>query len=323
MQTIRPKAYGLHSLKDQSALNFPFYNIFMKCIKYNCTILSIFSAIILLSACSSVKNTKGYATGKVVFFDDFSANTLDRSKWNVEVTGMHVNNELQAYVDSNKTIFITHGTDAEGAGNGALVLRPQSSPNFKTQDGQTFDFISGRINTKSKFEFTYGTAEARIKLTEGSGLWPAWWMLGTGPWPATGEIDIMEYVGEKDWASAAVHGPGYSGETPFVNRQYFDANNDVTQWHVYAVDWTPDNLIFKYDGKPMFRVTRTMAEHYGKWAFDNKKFLIFNYALGGAYPIKLNGIKEPYNGITPSSVDLVKNGQAKMLVDWVKVTKNE
>lgn len=260
---------------------------------------------------------------KVVFFDDFNGSKLDRSKWNVEVTGIHVNNELQAYVDSAATMFIVHGADAGGATNGALLLRPRIATGFVTKDGQHFDFISGRVNTRDKFNFTYGSAEARIKLTDGAGLWPAWWALGKGEWPGCGEIDIMEYVGEKDWASAAVHGPGYSGETPFVNRQYFPANNNVTQWHTYGVDWSPNSLDFKYDGKLMFRVDRKMAEHYGKWAFDTEKYLILNYALGGAYPVKINGAKTPYYGMPASTIDLIKTGKAKMLVDWVRVTKND
>jgi beta-glucanase (GH16 family) len=192
------------------------------------------------------------AHGRTIFFDDFSGSALDTAKWNVEITGMHVNNELQAYVDSSGTISLEKGI---------LVIQPRYSPGFVTADGQKFDFISGRINTRAKFDFMYGSAEARIKLTDGAGLWPAWWMLGNGGWPATGEVDIMEYVGEKDWASAAVHGPGYSGETPFVNRLYFEKNNDVTKWHIYGVDWTPDSLIFKYDGITMFRITKTMTSN--------------------------------------------------------------
>src|SRR6185437_15696930 len=73
---------------------------------------------------------------KTVFFDDFTTPTLDRSKWNVVTTGMHVNNELQAYVDSDKTIYQQ---------NGMLVLQPIYTPGFITKDGQHFDFISGRI----------------------------------------------------------------------------------------------------------------------------------------------------------------------------------
>jgi beta-glucanase (GH16 family) len=283
-----------------------------KCIYF--AVLTAATAIV--ASCSSVKHTKVASTAKgdVIFYDDFSESKIDRKRWNAEVTGFHVNNELQAYVDSSATTYIE---------NGMLVIRPQYSPKFNTADGQQFDFISGRLNTSNKFDFTYGTAEARIKMSAGDGLWPAWWMLGNGKWPDCGEIDIMEYVGEADWASAAVHGPGYSGETPFVNRLYFDKGHDITQWHVYAVDWTPDALIFKYDGIVMFRVSKKMAEHYGKWAFDNKKYLILNFALGGAYPVKVNGVKKPYYGLPDATVDMIKNGNAKMYVDWVKVTKTQ
>lgn len=289
--------------------------------KFKYQIILVPLSVLLTVLCLSLTLKKNPPAGKVIFFDDFSGKQLDRSKWNVEITGMHVNNELQAYVDSAQNIFIAHGKEAEGATNGALVLMPTSSPGFVTKDGQKFDFTSGRINTKSKFEFTYGTAEARIKLTDGAGLWPAWWMLGNGAWPQCGEVDIMEYVGEKDWISSAVHGPGYSGETPFVNRLYLPAANDITRWHIYAVEWTSDCLNFKVDGNLMFRVNKKMAEHYGKWSFDNAKFLILNYALGGAYPVKINGVKTPYNGLPEATVQQIKNHQAKMLVDWVRVTK--
>lgn len=256
-----------------------------------------------------------------VFFDDFSGSKLDTSKWNTEITGMHFNNELQAYVDSNVTISFVKGAEAEGAENGALVIHPKFTPGFVTRDGQKFDFISTRLNTKGKFETAYGTIAAKIKLTDGAGLWPAWWMLGNGGWPETGEIDIMEYIGEKDWVSAAVHGKGYSGDAGLVNRLYFPANNDVTQWHVYAVDWTPDSLVFKYDDVPMFRVTKPMTQFFGTWAFDNPKYLILNFAVGGIYPFKINGVKEPYYGLPAATFEAIKNNKSKMLVDWVKVTK--
>ncbi|MBS1606105.1 MAG: glycoside hydrolase family 16 protein [Bacteroidetes bacterium] len=253
------------------------------------------------------------ARKRVVFFDDFSGKALDRSKWNVEVSGIHVNDELQGYVDSSATIYLE---------NNALVLRPLYSPGFVSKDGQHFDFVSGRINTKGKFDFKYGTAEARIRLSEGQGLWPAWWMLGNGEWPATGEVDIMEYVGEKDWASAAVHGPGYSGGKGPVAKAYFEKGNGVTQWHIYAVDWTPDSLIFKYDGRKMFGISKTFIAPKGKWAFDNNKYLILNFAVGGVYPAKVNGIKEPYYGLSASTLGKIRRREARMWVDLVKVTQD-
>ncbi|WP_423149510.1 glycoside hydrolase family 16 protein [Rubrolithibacter danxiaensis] len=291
-----------------------------KLIIYSLTLSASFFTVVSRAQNSGSKNEKSSGE-KVVFFDDFSGNSLDRSKWNVIVTGFHVNNEQQAYVDSLATIYFVKGAEAAGAKNGALVIEPKYTPGFKTFDGQKFDFISGRINTRNKVEFTYGTAAARMKLPAGSGFWPAFWLLGGGNWPETGEIDIMENVGEADWAGAALHGPGYFGETPLVNKVFFKPGKDVTQWHVYSVDWTKDALLFKVDGELFYRVTRPMVENYGKWAFDNPKYIIVNLALGGAYPYKTNGIKTPYNGIPESTLELIKSGKAKVLVDWVKVTQ--
>ncbi len=261
------------------------------------------------------------ATGKTIFFDDFSGPQLDRSKWNVEVTGRTVNNEQQAYVDSTDDIALVSGDAADGAENGALAIRPHYQKGFLTPEGRSFDFTSGRLNTRGKFEFTYGTAAARAKLTASPGLWPAFWALGEGRWPDTGEMDILENVGERDWTNFALHGPGYSGDTPLAYRQHFEGGGDITDWHVYSLDWTPDSLVFKVDGRESYRVTKAMVEQYGRWAYDNPKFLIVNLALGGAYPRSVNGADAPYVGLPQATVDLIKAGKANLLVDWVRVTQ--
>jgi beta-glucanase (GH16 family) len=145
-----------------------------------------------------------------IFSDEFSGRELDRSKWNVVITGETVNDEQQAYVDSPETITIVQ--DASGADAGALAIRTLYRPQFTTPEGRKFDFVSGRLDTRSKFDFTYGTASARVKLTAGAGLWPAFWALGKGEWPETGEMDILENVGDPAWINFALHGPKYSGE---------------------------------------------------------------------------------------------------------------
>lgn len=258
-----------------------------------------------------------------VFFEDFDEPTLDRSKWNVEITGNTVNDEQQAYVDNGSTIYLVYGAAAEGAAHGALVLKAAYQAGFTSKENKKYDFISGRINTQNKMEFTYGTASARMKMASGAGLWPAFWALGNGSWPACGEIDIMETVGDSSWVSNALHGPGYFGNTPLVYRAFFSKGQDVTQWHIYSVDWTPDSLTFKVDGMITYTVTRAMVEKYGKWAFDNKKFIILNFALGGGYPHGVNQIAAPYFGISQASLDKIKANQAKVFVDWVLVTKNK
>lgn len=267
------------------------------------------------------KSKAVHAKPTVVFFDDFSGKTIDRSKWNVTVSRGVQNNEQQTYVDSSLTVYIAHGNAAEGAKNGALVLKAAYKPGYITKEGRKFDFLSGRIDSRSKMEFTYGSISARMKLPAGTGFWPAFWALGIGKWPDSGEIDIMENVGETDWISAAIHGPGYFGETPIVNKIYFKKGKDITQWHVYTVDWHENTMIFKVDGEMYYKVTRPMIENYGKWAFDNPKFLILNLALGGAYPAKINGVKNPYNGLPQATANLIKANKGKLLIDWVKITK--
>ena len=257
----------------------------------------------------------------VLFVDDFTGDRLDRAKWNVIVTGRTVNNEQQAYVDDADTLTVGAGPETSGAENGALAIRARRRAGFKTPEGRAFDFISGRLESRSKFEFTYGTAAARIKLTAGAGLWPAFWALGTGRWPDTGEMDIMENVGDPSWTNFALHGPGYSGNTPLVSRQQFSRGGDTTGWHVYSMDWTTDALVFKVDDDEKYRVTRAMVERYGRWAYDNPKFLIVNLALGGQYPQSVNAVAQPYPGLPQATVDLIAADKAVMVVDWVRVTR--
>jgi beta-glucanase (GH16 family) len=255
---------------------------------------------------------------RTIFADEFSGPELNRAHWNVIVTGRTVNNEQQAYVDSPDVLSVK---------DGALVIRPRFRQGFKTPEGRSFDFISGRIESKSKVTFTYGTAAARMKLPAGAGLWPAFWALGDGRWPDTGEIDIMENVGDASWTSVALHGPGYSGNTPLVKRSPFSgpspapaAGGDATDWHVYAVDWTPDSLVFKRDDREVYRVTRAMVEAHGRWAFDNPKYLILNLALGGNYPAGVNKTTLPYHGLPEATVRSIQKDEPQVLVDWVRIT---
>jgi beta-glucanase (GH16 family) len=284
------------------------------------TLFSLTIGIVILSAtCSGQQKAKS----DTVFFDDFNGSALDRTKWNVEVTGHTNNDEQQAYVDSSSVLYFVHGEAAQGAKNGALVIKAIYHPGYTSKEGKKYDFLSARINTEKKMEFTYGTASARMKIASGAGMWPAFWALGEGTWPGCGEIDMMETVGDSSWISNALHGPNYFGNTPLAFRYFLPNKQNVDEWHIYSVDWTPDKLTFKTDGIITYTVTRTMVEHYGRWAFDNAKFIILNFALGGGYPNGVNKITSPYFGISQGTVDKIKAGKALVLVDWVLVTRSK
>ncbi len=282
--------------------------------------LSIIVMTISMAAATTPTLTPHPTHPDTIFFDDFTSPVLDRAKWNVRVTGWTVNNEQQAYVDSAVTIYLQRSA---AAANGVLVLHPRFCPGFTTREGKKFDLISGRIDSRGKFEFTYGTIATRIKLPVGAGLWPAFWLLGNGRWPDCGEIDIMESVGDSSWTSVALHGPGYFGNTPLSSRTTFALNEDAGNWHIYSVDWLPDSLIFRVDGNSVYSVTRPMVEQYGRWVFDNDKYIILNFALGGTYPNAVNRIDKPYFGLPEITVQLIKEIQVKLLVDWVLVTRTK
>ena len=118
--------------------------------------ISIIAIIIAFSIITSLKAQQSQPKTDTIFFEDFNENTLDRTKWNVEVTGHTVNDEQQGYVDSSATLYLVSGASAEGAKNGALVIKAVYQPGFTSKENKKYDFISGRINTRDKMEFTYG-----------------------------------------------------------------------------------------------------------------------------------------------------------------------
>lgn len=273
--------------------------------------LAVLMPLMFVASCTTVPGPQSGETQRALLFsDEFEGTTLDRTKWSAIGPDFWVNDEQQAYFDRPDVIQVR---------DGMLVLTPRYAPGVDTNERRKADFIAGRLATEGKFDFTYGRAEARIRMPDAVGVWPAFWLLGNGRWPHTGEIDIMEYIGDKDWTGTAMHGPGYSGETPFVDRFYFPAGEDVTDWHVYAAEWTRDAVEFYIDDRLTYRVTRPMVEKYGKWVYDQPEHVIVNFALGGAYPGKVNGIKQPYYGIPQTTVDRVKRGELSMEVDWVRV----
>ncbi|MGY0021869.1 discoidin domain-containing protein [Streptomyces sp. cg35] len=259
-------------------------------------------------------------TYRTTFFDDFTGAALDRSKWRVVRTGQEmgpVNGESQAYVDS---------TDTVRTAGGNLVLAAKYCKGCTQAGGGTYDFTSGRIDTHTKLDFTYGKVSARMKLPVGDGFWPAFWLLGSDvddpsvSWPASGETDIMENIGYGDWTSSALHGPGYSADGNIGALQHYADGGRADQWHTYGVEWTPTEMRFTVDDRLVQRTTRNKLESTrGQWVFGHNQYLILNLALGGAYPAGWNKVTQPYWGLPQSSVDAVARGGVQAEVDWVRV----
>ena len=115
------------------------------------------------------------------------------------------------------------------------------------------NYTSGRITTQNKYNFTYGRVDARAKLPSAGGVWPAIWMLGSNfgavGWPACGEIDIMEYVGNSPGKiSSALHTPSSSGAT--INYMEKSISNETTEFHIFSTIWTAGSITFLLDDVP-------------------------------------------------------------------------
>ncbi|MYZ36674.1 MULTISPECIES: discoidin domain-containing protein [unclassified Streptomyces] len=261
------------------------------------------------------------AAYRTTFFDDFTGSGLDRSKWRVVRTGTEmgsVNGEAQAYVDSPNNIRTE---------NGSLVLESKYCKGCTTvPGGGTYDFTSGRIDTNTKFDFTYGKVSGRMRLPVGDGFWPAFWLLGSDvdnpavSWPGSGETDIMENIGYGDWTSTALHGPGYSADGNIGKTQTFPNGGRADEWHTYAVEWQPEGMRFTVDDRVVQETSRQKLESTrGKWVFDHNQYVILNLALGGAYPAGWNKVTQPYWGLPQSSVNRIAQGGIKAEIDWVRV----
>lgn len=211
-------------------------------------------------------------------FDGPKGQGPDTKVWGRDLGGGGFgNNELQSYTDGAANAFLD--------GEGHLIIEARKEPT-KGTDGIARDYSSARLKTKGKFEQRYGKFEARMKLPKGQGIWPAFWMLGANNdqvgWPRCGEIDILEYIGrEPKMVYGTLHGPGYSGGAGI---QGSTTSPDLSEvFHNYAVEWSPEKIVWTFDGKPYFTLE---AKDVGNkaWPFEKPQFMILNLAVGGGWP---------------------------------------
>ncbi len=250
-----------------------------------------------LLSCSDYEQTVT-TMNQLVMQDEFDTNGAPNSAiWGYDIgTGTNGwgNNELQFYTDRKENVTVQ---------NGYLIITARK------ESYQGSPYTSARLLTKGKFEQAYGRFEARIRLPWGQGMWPAFWMLGadidTNPWPAAGEIDIMEFRGqEPSTVLGTVHGPGYSaGES--ISKSYTLKNDRFdTGFHVFGIEWTPKYVNFYVDNVLYNQITP--ADVPGEWVFNKSFFILINLAVGGSF------VGSPNNEtVFPQT----------MLVDYVRVYK--
>lgn len=216
----------------------------------------------------------------LVWADEFDQDGLPNpARWRYDEGGHGWGNqELQDYRAS-------HLENAR-VEDGRLIVEARVEPS----NGR--DYTSARL--LSRENWTYGRIEARAKLPSGRGTWPAIWMLpgentyGNHGWPDNGEIDIMEHVGhDPDVVHASIHTAAYNHVIRTQKTATVRIGGAREGFHVYAVEWTPQEIRAFVDGRQYFafRNERTLDPQadYRQWPFDKGFHVILNLAVGGMW----------------------------------------
>jgi len=244
-------------------------------------------------------------------FDGPAGARVDSTKWHYDIgDGCQQgicgwgNNEKESYTDLPENIALN--------GQGQLMITARHAPAGLTCHYGPCRYTSAKITTRGTMNAAPGRVEARIKLPAGQGLWPAFWMLGSGhpvtPWPACGELDIMEHRGSQPaTTSSAVHGPGYAGSASFNHAHTLERGVYADDFHTFAVEWDSVGARFFVDGTIHYAITRATVERAGPFVLDQSFYLIVNLAIGGNF-----------DG-DPASDAIFP---ATMLVDYVRVYRS-
>ena len=257
---------------------------------------------------------------ELVWSDDFDGTTIDPTKWDVFTGNYGTPKRVQIYSDAPENVRVE---------NGALILEAT------LEDGQWY---SGMVSTNdvqepnnSRFArgnlgWTFGRFEIRARVPHATGMWPALWMRpidftygvndkGKG-WPLNGEIDILEYIGpdhNPQWPNAPINelvaNAHWQQDGKRKQRKgTFDLGGPeaaaafVSEWHTYAVEWTPHRLEYFVDGQSYHVIENWASDTGGIGPFDQNFDIIMNLQVGG-WP------GDP----VPSSAG------SQMEIDWVRV----
>jgi beta-glucanase (GH16 family) len=265
---------------------------------------------------------------KLTWSDEFDGESIDPAKWDFDLGNGFYN------YDANQWI--------SGWGNDELQYYTKEPANASIRDGQLriraikeslhgCGYTSAKLRTRKRdgaplFSQKYGRFEFRAKLPTGRGIWPALWMLPQdekyGPWPSSGEIDVMEARGQEPGKVLGTlhYGSRWPANTHSGNEFVFPGKGSVADFHTYAVEWEPGQIRWLVDGTPFASqsfwwsssktdgakgVNPSAEADLNPWPapFDQPFYLVMNLAVGGRF------VGKP---------DKATPFPAEMLVDYVR-----
>lgn len=254
-----------------------------------------------------------------IWGDEFDGDVMDETKWSIQQRGSSTWNRFVAR--GNETPYVNK------FGNGCYDSYCIATP--EEFSGETNDMISGAINSAGKFYFTGGRIEARLRTTPHSGNFPAFWMMpqnGTGGWPVCGEIDIWEQINTENVSYHTIHSGwtyrSFGDVSKWSPAKGGTGTSDQTEWHVYALEWTQEELKWYVDNKHVFTYQNS---HFSEgaytedvtWPFNKAFYVILNQSVGdGGW-----AYKPDLEFVYHTAFDYVRVYQRKDALDYYSTEK--
>ena len=241
-------------------------------------VFALFFLTSIIIACDNDSSPNGPESEnkyQLVWSDEFDYKGLpDSSKWSYDVGGHGWgNDELQYYTEVR--------TKNARVKNSTLIIEAHK------EDYEGKNYTSARLVTKNKGDWKYAKVVVRAKLPEGTGTWPAIWMLPTewsyGGWPESGEIDIMEHVGyEENVVHGTIHCEAYNHVKGTHKGKKITIPDATSAFHDYKLEWTAEKIEIFVDDNHYFTFENE-GTGWETWPFDKKFHLILNIAVGGSW----------------------------------------
>ena len=241
---------------------------------YQKPIVTCLLAVLCLASSVNAKPGKRPASRRegweLVWHDEFGGRKLS-DEW-TRIPRFPNPSEWNKYMSSDDRLYEVRG--------GKLILYGRTNDFLP---GDTAHFLTGGVYTRGKVLFQRGRIDIRLRMDDASGAWPAAWLLPEGRWPHDGEIDIMEYAIStqgKDKSSSSIHCNAFNWPAGTQITHVQAVSGAASQFHVYALEWSADKMVFYVDGKAHLTFQND-GKGYDHWPFDAPFYLKLNQAWGG------------------------------------------